>query len=292
MVRINLKTGDIIKEQEFKGGNPEKQLQKLVEKHLNSFFECNLLKSFYKIPNGEIDTLAITEDGVPCIIEYKHKKEDTIINQIIFYYDWSQERSTKFEFEKLVRENENTKGSVDWSKIRLICIAKKYSKRDISLIKRLETDVECYTYTYHEDELDVHLDPFVNQHKKRSYGKKTSLRKEVTLKDHRNKAKEKGNKLLDKLREKVFELGNDIMEGFTPEYVKYFITTVFLTVHVRRNWLIINLRVNEKTFIDPKNLAKDISKNKWSVTREMKISNEEELEYSIQLIKQAYDYQH
>ncbi len=29
MVRINLKTGDIIKKQEFKGGNPEKQLQNL-----------------------------------------------------------------------------------------------------------------------------------------------------------------------------------------------------------------------------------------------------------------------
>ncbi len=46
-----------------------------------------------------------------------------------------------------------------------------------------------------------------------------------------------------------------------------------------------------KKFINTKNLAGDISKNKWSVTREMKISNEEELEYAISLIKQAYDYQ-
>ena len=69
MVRINLKTGEAIKKQEFIGGNPEKQLQEFVEKHLNSFFGCFLLKNFYRIPNGEIDTLAITEDGVPCIIE-------------------------------------------------------------------------------------------------------------------------------------------------------------------------------------------------------------------------------
>jgi CRP-like cAMP-binding protein len=55
---------------------------------LNLFFQSHHLKSFYKIPGGEIDTLAITEDGKPCIIEYKHKVDDKIINQIVFYYDW------------------------------------------------------------------------------------------------------------------------------------------------------------------------------------------------------------
>ncbi len=176
--------------------------------------------------------MAITEDGVPCIIEYKYKKEDTIINQINFYYDWLQQRSTRFEFERLIKENEDTKDlAIDWSKIRLICIAKEYSKWDISLIKHLDTDIECYTYTYHKDELDVHLDPHI-QYQKQSYGKKT-LMKEVTLEDHRNRANEKGKKLLDKLREKVLKLGNDINEGFTPNYIKYFINTTFLGVHVR-----------------------------------------------------------
>ena len=75
MTRINLKTGKIIKLQEFIGGNPEHQLQKYIESYLNQFFQCYFLKSFYKIPSGQIDTLAITEDGNPCIIEYKHKKE-------------------------------------------------------------------------------------------------------------------------------------------------------------------------------------------------------------------------
>ncbi len=293
MARINLKTGEIIKKQEFIGGSPERQLQEFVEKHLKSFFGCHLLRSFYKIPNGEIDTLAITEDGVPCIIEYKHKKEDTIINQINFYYDWLQQRSTKFEFERLVRENENAKDlPIDWSKIRLICIAQEYSKWDISLIKHLDTDIECYTYTYHKDELDIHLDPIINQYKKQPSNEKSPSIKEITLEDHREKANEKGKALLDELREKVLELGNDINEGFTPEYIKYVVNTAFLGVHVRREWLVIQLRVNEETFTDPKNLAKDISSRKWSTTREMKISNKDELGYAMSLIKQAYDYQH
>lgn len=293
MTRINLKTGKLIKPQEFIGGNPERQLQTYVEEYLNELLKCFFLKSLYKIPGGEIDTLAITEDGNPCIIEYKHKKEDTILNQIVFYYDWLMQRSTKYEFERVVKEKEETKTmKIDWSKFRLICIGKEYSKWDISLIKHLDTDIECWTYTYHEDELDLHLDPLISQFKKQKYGEgKQAAVREITLEDHRNKADKEGKELLDRLREQIFKLGDDITEGFAPDYIKYVVNTTFLAIHVRKNWLITQLRVDEKTFKDPKKLARDISSRKWTVTREMKIKNSEELNYAMSLIQQAYQAQ-
>lgn len=289
MTRINLKTGKTIKPQEFKSGNPEHQLQKYIENYLNQIFQCYFLKSFYKIPSGEIDTLAITEDGNPCIIEYKHKKEDTILNQIVFYYDWLMQRPTKFEFERIVKENKATKNiDVDWSKLRLICVAKEYSNWDISLIKHLDTEIECYTYAYHEDELDVHLDPIVNQFKKaKGYGSKQPT-KEVSLEDHRNKASKECKILLDEIRKRIFELGDDIIEGYTPNYIKYLVNTNFLEIHIRKNWLIAYLKVNKNDFKDPKKLSKDISHLGYSVTREIKIKDIDELEYAISLIKQAY----
>ena len=293
MTRINLQTGKVIKAQEFSGGDPEHQLQKYIEKHLNHFFQAHYLKSWYKIPSGEIDTLAITEDGNPCIIEYKHKQEDTILNQIVFYYDWLMQRPTKFEFERIVKENESTKKiDVDWSKIRLICVAKEYSNRDISLIKHLDTEIECYSYTYHENELDIHLDPIVNQFKKQKSNSSRQVNKEMTLEDHRNRGEKEGKELLDKLRNEVLKMGDDVQEGYAPNYIKYFIKTTFLAIHIRRKWLIIELRVNEKTFKDPKRLAKDISNRGFTVTREMKIDNMEKLDYAISLIKQAYLAQH
>ncbi|PIR37290.1 MAG: hypothetical protein COV34_03260, partial [Candidatus Zambryskibacteria bacterium CG10_big_fil_rev_8_21_14_0_10_42_12] len=293
MARINLKTGKIIKPQEFNGGDPEHQLQKYTEKNLNQFFQCHFLKSFYKIPSGEIDTLAITEDGNPCIIEYKHRQEDTVLNQIVFYYDWLMQRPTKFEFERIVKENEATKKiDVDWSKIRLICVAKQYSNWDISLIKHLDAEIECYSYTYHENELDIHLDPIVNQFKKqKSYAGK-EINKEITLEDHRNRADEEGKILLDKLRDGVLKMGDDIEEGYAPNYIKYFVKTTFLGVHVRKKWLVCQLRVNEKTFKDPQKLTKDISNRDWTVSREMKIDSMRKLNYAIGLIKQAYETQH
>jgi len=213
MTRINLSTGKIIKPEEFKGGNPERQLQTYIEKYIGSIFECYKLKSFYNISGGQIDTLAITREGNPCIIEYKHKKEDTILNQIVFYYDWLMQKPTRFEFERIVKENKETSNlDVDWSKIRLICVAKEFSDWDTSLIKHLESDIECWSYTYHENELDVHLDPIVNQFKiQRNAANKNSV-VEITLEDHRNKADKETQILLDLLREKIFKQGDDIKE--------------------------------------------------------------------------------
>jgi predicted transport protein len=261
---------------------------------LHQFFQCYFLKNFYKIQGGEIDTLAVTEDGIPCIIEYKHRKEDTILNQVVFYYDWLMQRSTKFEFERIVKENEKTKSiQVDWSKIRLICIAKEYSKWDMSLIKHLDTNIECWAYSYHKDELDLHLDPIINQYKKEKVYERSnsSSVKEVTLEDHRNKADEDGKALLDKLREEIFELGDDINEGFTPNYIKYYVNTTFLGLHVRKKHLVMQLRVDEDKFKDPQKMAKDISNRNWTVTREVRLSNSEEMPYILSLIKQAYESQ-
>lgn len=293
MARINLKTGKVIKPQEFSGGNQEHQLQKCTETYLREHFQCYFLKSFYQIPNGEIDTLAITEDGNPCIIEYKHKQEDKVLNQIIFYYDWLTQKPTKFEFERITKENKDTKDiNVDWSEIRLICVAKEYSKWDASLIKHLDTEIECYSYTYHEDELDIHLDPIINQFKKQKSYSGDPINKITTLEDHRNRAEKEGRELLDKLRNEVFKMGDDIEEGYTPNYIKYFVKTTFLGVHIKKKWLVVQLRVNEKIFKDPKKLANDISSRKWTVTREMKIDSMDKLNYALTLIKQAYEAQH
>ena len=292
MTRINLSTGKIIKPEEFKGGNPERQLQTYIEKYIGSIFECCKLKSFYNISGGQIDTLAITREGNPCIIEYKHKKEDTILNQIVFYYDWLMQKPTRFEFERIVKENKETSNlDVDWSKIRLICVAKEFSDWDTSLIKHLESDIECWSYTYHENELDVHLDPIVNQFKRQRNAANKNSVVEITLEDHRNKADKETQILLDLLREKIFKQGDDIKEGYAPNYIKYFVNTTFLALHIRKKWLIAELRVDENKFRDPKNITKDISNRGWTTTREFKIESKDEIEYAMNLIKQAYNNQ-
>lgn len=293
MARVNLLDGSIIEEEEFTSSTPEKELQKWVEKYLFQFFNCYYLKSFYKIPGGEIDTLAISEDGIPCIIEFKHQSDDKIINQIVFYYDWIKSRSTKYEFERIVKENDETSDIVvDWSSIRLITVAKKYSKWDISLINHLDTDIECYSYTYHKDELDIHLDPIINQYKNsKNINKNTNQQTSYTLDDHRNKANNDLKPYFDELRENILNIGENIEEDYAPEYIKYVVNTTFLSIHVRKNWLVLQLRVNDNEFNDPKELTKDISNRNWSVNKEFRCDKDTNLEDALFLIRQAYEYQ-
>lgn len=289
MVRLNIKTGDLIAEQEFRGGNPEKQLQEIVEKHLEQFFHCRFLDRLYNIPGGQIDTLAITEDGTPCVIEYKHKIDDTVINQIIFYYDWLSTKSTKLEFERIVKSNPETKKmNIEWSEIRLICIAKEFSKWDKSLVKHLDTKIECWVYSYHKDELDLNLETALS---KSSSSKNNVRNKEITLENHRNKADSEGKIILDELRKRIFTLGENINEGYAPDYIKYYVNTTFLSIHVRKKWLKLQLKVNPKTFDDPKHMSKDISARKWSVNRELTLNSTSEISYVLKLIKQAYKIQ-
>jgi len=287
MVRINTKTSEIIKELTFEGQKGEEELQNLVEKHLPQLLKAFVIKSKQRIPNGEIDTLAISEDGVPCIIEYKRSKDETILNQIVYYYDWLLKEQAKYEFEKLKDAIPNLQGlEVDWSEIRLIIIAKSFSKWDESLIRHLDTDIEAYAYSYHENELDLHRERFGVSERRTS----TSIQRD-TYEKHLEKAEGHTKEILEELRKQVLSLGDDIEEGYTPNYIKYVVKTIFLSVHVYRKHLICHLRVNEETFSDPKNLTKDISDRKWSVTREFKIEEMDEIPYVIELIKQAYEYQ-
>lgn len=292
MPRVNLKSGKIIAEQQFKSKTPEKELQKYIEKHLNLFFQSYHLKSFYQMPGGEIDTLAVTEEGKPCIIEYKHTNDEKVINQIVFYYDWLQERSTKYEFERIVKENKDTSELiVDWSEVRLITVAKKYSKWDTSLIKHLDTKIECYSYSYHKDELDIHLDPIINQHKKLTHTSGGIGGNNITLDYHRDKLDDNFKPYFDKFRNDILNLGDNIEEGYTPEYIKYVISTTFLTIKVAKNHLRVDLRINKDNFKDPKNITTDISKRKWSLTRELQYYKSSNLNDILNLIKQAYEYQ-
>ncbi|MBU3897076.1 MAG: hypothetical protein KJ697_04055 [Nanoarchaeota archaeon] len=289
MARINTKTGDIIKEITFAGTKGEAELQGIIEKYLPQLLKAYLIRSKYKMPKGEIDTLALSEDGIPCIIEYKREKDESIINQIVFYYDWLSQQSTKAEFEKLKDSvPELNSLTVDWSQgIRLIVIAKSFSKWDESLIRHLNTDIEVYTYSYHENELDLHREKIGLTERKSP----ASTQRNITYEEHLVKADDSTKQILEELRTQVLNLGNDIEEGYTIGYIKYVVNTTFLSIHVYRTNLTLHLRVDEKSFTDPKKITKDISGRNWSVTREFKVESVEDIPYALELIKQAYEYQ-
>src|SRR5450759_5389975 len=110
----------------------EKALQTLIEANLEVVFNSRLVASEFPTGpqhGGRIDTLAISEDNSPIIIEYKKSASSELINQSLFYLSWINDH--RGDFEMAVQKTVKKKVEVDWSHVRVICIAPNYKKFDL-----------------------------------------------------------------------------------------------------------------------------------------------------------------
>src|SRR5690348_14106116 len=78
----------------------EKELQRLIEANLGPVFSCRLVASEFSTgPQhaGRIDTLALSEDNNPVIVEYKKVESSELINQSLYYLSWIHDHHGDFQ---------------------------------------------------------------------------------------------------------------------------------------------------------------------------------------------------
>ncbi|MDY6974032.1 MAG: hypothetical protein SV775_17225, partial [Thermodesulfobacteriota bacterium] len=125
----------------------EKVLQNLIEENLGVVFNCRFVASEFvteAIHAGRIDTLALSEDNNPVIIEYKKVESSELINQSLFYLSWINDHRGDFEIQVQKSLGNNTE--VDWSDVRVICIAPNYKKYDLHAVQVMGANIELWTY--------------------------------------------------------------------------------------------------------------------------------------------------
>ncbi len=125
----------------------EKILQNLVEKNLDTVFKCRLVATEFSTGAhhaGRIDTLALSEDDNPVIIEYKIVESSDLVNQSLFYLSWIQDH--RGDFEIATQKALGPKVHVDWSDVRVICIAPNYRKYDLHAVRMMGANIELWTY--------------------------------------------------------------------------------------------------------------------------------------------------
>jgi hypothetical protein len=125
----------------------EKALQSLIESNLGTVFNCRFIASEYSTgPQhaGRIDTLALSEDNNPVIIEYKKVESSELVNQSLFYLHWIHDH--RGDFEIAVQKALGSEIEVDWSDVRVICIAPNYKKYDLLAVQVMATKLELWTY--------------------------------------------------------------------------------------------------------------------------------------------------
>lgn len=125
----------------------EKDLQSLVENNLETVFNCRFVASEFSTGAqhaGRIDTLALSEEDNPVIIEYKKVESSELINQSLFYLHWIQDH--KGDFEIAVQKRLGNGIKVDWSDVRVICIAPNYKKYDLHAVQVMGANIELWKY--------------------------------------------------------------------------------------------------------------------------------------------------
>ena len=239
----------------------EKDLQTLIENNLITVFNCRFIASEFStgaIHAGRIDTLALSEDNNPVIIEYKKVESSELITQSLFYLHWIQDHKGDFEIaaQKVLGNNIE----IDWSDIRVICIAPNYKKYDLHAVQVMGANIELWRYQLFSNQSFYLEEVFhnttsntpvtLNQTAKNpvmvAAGKKAAITRNIgqyTIESHlQNKSKEV-IELMEALQDMIMGLDDSIEEIPKKYYIAYKSTQNILTVEVRLRNLKIYLKL-------------------------------------------------
>lgn len=276
----------------------EKHIQSITEENLDIVFGLDFVSSEFALQNFRIDTLSFNRDSKSfVIIEYKRDKSFSVVDQGFAYLSLMLNNKADFILEYNERTGSNLgKNDIDWSQSRVLFIAHSFTRYQQNAVNFKDLPIELWEVNKYDDNLILYnqlKSASSNEDIKTLSRNKTieSVSKEVrvfTFDDHRNKADEVGQELLDKLREEIFRISDSIKEGYAPEYIKYYVNSLFVVVRVRKRWLYVEIKVDTDSFKDPRKVTKVTPFNNMVSFRLDRI---EDMDYAMNLIKQAYSAQ-
>jgi predicted transport protein len=232
----------------------EKQVQTLIEKHLEVFLHVRFVASEYstgKTHAGRIDTLGLDENYCPTIIEYKRNSNANVINQGLFYLDWLMDHRGEFELLAMRQFGQETADKIDWTGPRLLCIAEDFSRYDEHAVQQINRNIELLKYAFYPDSDLIMLD-LVNAvvataDTDEQPGNAGSASKQYTTQaEHLERADEQLKTLLKAVSDHMTDLGDDVQERFLAWYIAYKRMKNFATVQLQtsRNSLLMWLPLN------------------------------------------------
>ena len=285
----------------------EKRLQHLIEANLRTVFSCRLVASEFStgaLHAGRIDTLALSEDDNPVIIEYKKAESSELINQGLFYLHWLQDHRGDFE----VAARKALRGSfqVDWSDVRVICIAPNYKKFDLHAVQVMGANIELWRYRYFKNSclyleevyrrnLRVAHEP--PEHEKDpvmvAAGKKAAQTRATGIYTVEQQLAGKPQPIVDlamAIRDFISGLDTAIEETPKKLYIAYKITQNIACMELRKQTITLYLKLNPSELPNLPPIARDVTAigHYGTGDLEVTIQSDEDLETAKPLIEAAY----
>ncbi len=285
----------------------EKQLQALIEANLEPAFNCRFVASEFStgvVHAGRIDTLALSEDRNPVIIEYKKVESSELINQSLFYLYWV--RDHRGDFEIAARQALGSDAEVDWSDVRVICIAPNFKKYDIHAVQVMGANIELWRYRLFENDTlyleevfqqTVTASPALSSDGKDpvmvAAGKKAALTRATatySFEEHLEGRVEHIQRLVLSLQEYIMNLDAAFEEVPKKHYIAYKISQNIVCVEVQRRRLLLYLKLDPAEIQSLPENARDVSGIGHYGTGdfELSVATDEEVEAAKPFIEMAY----
>ena len=285
----------------------EKELQALIESNLGTVFGCRFVATEFTTGAqhaGRIDTLALSEDHNPVIIEYKKVESSELINQSLFYLAWIQDHQGDFEI--AAQRSLGKKVEVDWSDIRVICLAPNYKKYDLHAVQVMGANLELWTYRlfkngslYLEEVFQKSLAastsglPYGN---KLTTGQKAAISRKTgsyTVEQHFKDKPASMKELARTIQEFLLGLDPAIEEVPKKYYITYKISQNFACMEIQQVRVLLHVKLDPKGLaprVYPKKLVRDVTNIGHYGTGDLELSvrSQSELELVQPLLERAY----
>lgn len=285
----------------------EKTLQTLVERNLGTVFNCRFIATEFSTGAkhaGRIDTLALSEDANPVIIEYKRVASSELINQSLFYLAWLHDH--RGDFELAAQKALGHAVEIDWSDIRVICIAPSYKKYDLLAVEVMGANIELWSYRLYAngafslEEVFQRTDTLAETGTAGknpvmvAAGKKAALTRATaswTFEQHIEGKSEHIRTIAFSVRE--FMLGLDPMMEEAPKklYVAYRTTQNIVCMEVQKQRVALFLKLDPKQNPGPPGISRDVSQRGHFGTGDLEVNVKtlQDLEAAFPFIKIAYE---
>ena len=282
----------------------EKDIQKIVEKNIDTIFGLKFISSEYTLNNLRIDSLCFdTETNSFVIIEYKKDRNFSVIDQGYAYL--SLLLNNKAEFILLYNENNKDnrmikKNDVDWTQSRVIFVSPNFTNYQRKAIEFKDLPIELWevklysnnTILFNQIQSPEKSESITTISQRSEVVKQVS--REVRTYDeeyHFQHASDKTKSIYNELKNSILFIGNDISFKSRKMYIAFVRKSPFIYINFKKFHLTIVIKMNKGSLIDPKNIARDVSDvgRKGHGYYEIKLTDATDLGYVMTLIKQSYD---
>ena len=282
----------------------EKHLQTLIEKNLQTVFGCRLVASEYSTGAqhaGRIDTLALSEDNNPVIVEYKKVESSDLINQSLFYLAWIQDH--RGDFEIAAQKTLGPSVSVDWSGIRVICIAPNYKKYDLHAAQVMGADLELWTYRLFTNG-SLYLEEVFQKSvaipstgtasgKEITAGQKAALTRKTgfyTVEQHFKGKPAAIREMAREVAEFLLSLDPSMEESPKKLYIAYKISQNIACMELHKERILLYVKLDPKRVDLPRRIARDVTDIGHYGTGDLELSvrTQADLETVKPVLEQAY----